>query len=324
MARVADSMVTFQDLDDMVSFEGFSYVANPITPPSNRNTCANKVKVLGYLDVRLSRSIANNQLVSYSIIVLPSVTDELTISPKNKEVSSIGQNYEIDVQSNTSWTVSESLNWVSLGFLNATGNRILTVIVAENSSTSDRSGDITFTTGDLTETHSITQAVAVDELTLSPSGATLIKDNPSQIQVSVESDASWSVGSTPDWFFVSVGNTNGNGNFIIEASNNDTNTIRSFDLTVSTQGTNPTSKIFRINQFGLYQYFTSVGNTKANACSNSPGTLKYSESPNFSNSTALWKDPEGTTPVSFSFHQFQGVVLEVNTNNNQVIGTQFC
>ena len=69
MARVANSMVTFQDLDDMVTFEGFSYVTNPIRPPSNLNTCATKLDVLGYLNVTLNRSIANNQLVSYSIIV---------------------------------------------------------------------------------------------------------------------------------------------------------------------------------------------------------------------------------------------------------------
>jgi hypothetical protein len=43
-------------------------VANPITPPSNLNTCANKVKVLGYLEVNLTTNIANNQLVSYSTI----------------------------------------------------------------------------------------------------------------------------------------------------------------------------------------------------------------------------------------------------------------
>jgi len=69
MARTANSMVTFQDLDDMVTFDGFSYVTNPITPPSNLNTCATKLDVLGYLNVTLNRSIANNQLVSYSIIV---------------------------------------------------------------------------------------------------------------------------------------------------------------------------------------------------------------------------------------------------------------
>ena len=163
-----------------------------------------------------------------------------------------------------------------------------------------------------------------DTLTLSPSGATFIKDNSRQIQVSVESNASWSVGSTPNWIYVSVGNTNGDGSFNVQVLDNDTNTTRSSSFTVSTQGSNPTSSTFTVHQFGLYQYFISVGNTKAGACYNSPGGMIYSESPTFGNSTALWKDPKGTTPVSFSFHQFQGVVLEVNTNNNQVIGKQFC
>ena len=158
MARVANSMVTFQDLDDMVSFEGFSYVTNPITPPSNLNTCANKVKVLGYLDANLSRNTADNQLVSYSIIVPPAITDELTISRSSFTTDgSINYVYDIDVFSNTSWTVSESLSWVSLNKTRGSNDEKVFVTIEENQTSSNRSGTITFTTGQVTVTHTVTQ-----------------------------------------------------------------------------------------------------------------------------------------------------------------------
>ena len=157
MARVANSMVTFQDLDDMVSFEGFSYVTNPITPPSNLNTCATKLDVLGYLDVDLTRNIADNQLVSYSIIVPPAITDELTISPTSRTVNSSEQGDAINVISNTSWTISESLSWASVNTSSGSGNETVFLTVIENTSNSSRTGTITFTTGQVTATHTITQ-----------------------------------------------------------------------------------------------------------------------------------------------------------------------
>jgi len=90
------------------------------------------------------------------------VTDELTISPTLKTVSSSSQNYDIAVTSNTTWTASEGLTWVEfVGLPSGSQNGIVTVSVDPNSSTSDRSGDITFTTGSqsgsVTETHTLTQ-----------------------------------------------------------------------------------------------------------------------------------------------------------------------
>jgi len=158
MARVANSMVTFQDLDDMVTFEGFSYVTNPITPPSNLNTCATKLDVLGYIDANLSRNTADNQLVSYSIIVPPAITDELSLqSYSSTQVNNPGTYYQ-ELFSNTSWTGSSDSSWLTLSedSKSGVGDQRIFMSLSRNDSFS-RTGIITFTTGQVTVTHTVTQ-----------------------------------------------------------------------------------------------------------------------------------------------------------------------
>ena len=161
MARTANSMVTFQDLDDMVSFEGFSYVTNPITPPSNLNTCATKLDVLGYIDAGLTVTIDDNQLVNYSIIIiaLPGITDTLDISPGGFSTNSTTATYTIEVESNTSWSISSGNDWVDISVNGGTGNVDVIITVSENTDPSQRDFTITFITDsfEVTKEHDIIQ-----------------------------------------------------------------------------------------------------------------------------------------------------------------------
>jgi hypothetical protein len=156
MARTANSMVTVQDLDDMVTFEGYSY--NPFRPTyPNLNKCLNKSQVLSYIDVTLNRLIDNNQLVSYSIIE-PVVADALTIDPTRQLVSSVAQNYDIVVTSNTSWTISGSVSWAIPTPVNGSNNVTVNVSVANNGSSRTRNATFTFTAGSITIQHDIEQS----------------------------------------------------------------------------------------------------------------------------------------------------------------------
>jgi ABC-type Na+ efflux pump permease subunit len=81
----------------------------------------------------------------------------LSIDPANNGAPSGGETYTITVTSNASWTVSKSLNWVSVSPESGTRNGSVTVTVGVNTNTLERSGIITFSTGGLTEEHTITQ-----------------------------------------------------------------------------------------------------------------------------------------------------------------------
>jgi len=158
MARIANSMVTVQDLDDMVTFEGYSY--KPFKPSySNLNKCLNRSQVLSYIDVTLNRRIDDNQLVSYSIIE-PVVADALTIDPTSQSVSSVAQNYDIVVTSNTSWTVSGSVSWAIPTPVKGSNNGTVNVSVASNGGRSSRTRNatLTFTAGSITIQHEIEQS----------------------------------------------------------------------------------------------------------------------------------------------------------------------
>lgn len=86
-------------------------------------------------------------------------TQTLSINPQTKVVTGSANSYTINVTSNTSWTVTENVSWVSLSSNNGILNDTITVFVSRNSSTtSDRSADIIFETPiGLIETHSLLQ-----------------------------------------------------------------------------------------------------------------------------------------------------------------------
>ena len=145
MARVANSMVTFQDLDDMVSFEGFSYATNPIRPPSNLNTCATKLDVLGYLDANLSRNTADNQLVSYSIIVLPS--SNFDVNPKLFNTSRTSKTLNVLIEAGGDWTITivTGGNWLIVAPNTGSGDTNYGIFVDINNNPAERSGTVRFT-----------------------------------------------------------------------------------------------------------------------------------------------------------------------------------
>jgi hypothetical protein len=93
--------------------------------------------------------------------------------------------------------------------------------------------------------------VFADTLTLIPSDKVNLPNNPSSsgANVTVKSSAPWSVVTTPpSWFTINGGSDTGDGQFTINANNNNTNSIRSFVLRVLTQSANPVSKEVTINQ----------------------------------------------------------------------------
>jgi hypothetical protein len=85
------------------------------------------------------------------------VTDTLSIDPEDKNASMGPETYPIDVLSNTTWNVSKNASWVDLDFNSFSGNNTVNVSVLNNGSTSTRSTTITFTTGSLTEVHTLSQ-----------------------------------------------------------------------------------------------------------------------------------------------------------------------
>lgn len=86
-------------------------------------------------------------------------TTTLSISPTSLTLSALGITVanNVTVTCSGSWTVSTTTSWINLSRTSGTGNGSLTVSADRNTSTSSRSGTVTFKSGSLTRTLSVTQ-----------------------------------------------------------------------------------------------------------------------------------------------------------------------
>jgi len=90
--------------------------------------------------------------------VNPGVTPTLTIIPSSDwNPATAGESRSISVNSNTSWTVSRSVTWLTLSSTSGSNNGSFTVIAAANTGTASRSGSVTVTGGSISRTFNVTQ-----------------------------------------------------------------------------------------------------------------------------------------------------------------------
>ena len=170
-----------------------------------------------------------------------------------------------------------------------------------------------------------------DTLTLIPSERVNLPDSPSSgANIDVLSNRSWLVVTTPpSWFTISGASGSGDGQFTVNADDNNTNSSRSFELTVSTQTQNPISETVMINQASqgeelLYAYTVSEEATEVNACNTSPDRSIYSSKSSFisiSVGDTLYYNSGGTTTVNFGFYSREGIVVECDSDGIVVLDT---
>ena len=82
------------------------------------------------------------------------------VSPTTLSFSASGGSKSISVMSNQPWTVSSDASWLTLSDNSGTGDATLSVTAEENTSTSSRSGTVTFSAGGRDYTISVTQEAA--------------------------------------------------------------------------------------------------------------------------------------------------------------------
>ncbi|MCB1229279.1 MAG: hypothetical protein KDN19_03380 [Verrucomicrobiae bacterium] len=158
---------------------------------------------------------------------VPPVT---TIDPTTKNVDETAQTYTIDVTSNTSWTVSESLAWASVSPTSGTGNDTLTVTIAENTSTSSRNGTLTIGT----ESHALTQDGAPPQTSIDLASKN-VDATAQSYQIQVTSNTNWSVTESLDFVTVTPPSGNGNDTVTVTVAENTSTNSRGGDLDIGGQ-----------------------------------------------------------------------------------------
>lgn len=152
-------------------------------------------------------------------------------------VTSEAQSVQVAFAASARWTASSDSSWATLGTkTGSSGNRTITVSLAENTDTAERSAVISvISNGDVGQytIRQLGKAIEQGDLKLSdtswllPSMAAAIKT------FTVTTSGSWSISAIPDWMSANVSSGEGSGDVSLYCSSNTEQSARSGMVTIS-------------------------------------------------------------------------------------------
>ena len=161
---------------------------------------------------------ANITSENYSISVSPSSFSNVLAS---------GGTATVTVTTNDSWSVSSCPSWVTLSKSSGSaGSTNVIGTITSNTTSSIRTGSITFTCGTETATVSISQQKpAVDTISVSPTSFPNVPALGGRAVVTVTCAGGWTILSAPSWISANI--TNGSGNTTVRGTiAENTNTLQ--------------------------------------------------------------------------------------------------
>lgn len=208
------------------------------------------------------------------------------------------------VYSNTSWTISDNVSWCSVSPTSGTGNTTITITYTANTSSNARSGIITATAGNDTDTATINQdGVVADTQAPTPPSLTVgaVTETTIALSWSASADnvgiANYEVWYRPDnnanytKFATLSGSTTSDTVTGLSAGTKYWFFIRALDAagnyTDSKAGSGTTSS-------SVTAVSLASGSTTTAACTNLPIT-RYIDTSDFISATKLWSNSAGTT-----------------------------
>ena len=138
--------------------------------------------------------------------------EALTLSDASLDFAAAGETKQLTITSNAEWTATSTATWLTLP-TGGTEDEVINVVAAEQTAAVDRMATITVkTTGSLMRTVSVTQAAAVESLTLSDASLDFTAAGETK-QLTITSNAEWTVMSTATWLTLP---TEGTGDEVID------------------------------------------------------------------------------------------------------------
>jgi alpha-tubulin suppressor-like RCC1 family protein len=196
----------------------------------------------------ISKTGSTAQSISKTISI---VAPTLTLSATSQNAVATASTGTLTLNTNNTWTASSNVTWLKVSPTNGNAgtNIAISFTVDANTTTSTRSGIITFSAGGLSQTFTITQAGAVvNTLTLSANAQNVVA-TASTGTLTLNTNNSWTASSNATWLKISPTSGNGGTNvtigFAVDA--NPTTSTRSGIITFSA-GT--LTQTFTITQAG--------------------------------------------------------------------------
>jgi beta-glucanase (GH16 family) len=147
-------------------------------------------------------------------------TASFTVSTESITVDYPATTQTVSVNSTADWNISTTADWITVrpsgGIKNETTN--VTVTIAENKTTSDRSAVLTLKAGASTKNISVTQT-APAALSVSPT-STSVGAQGGAVAIAVSTNVAWTASANVNWIHLSAasGNTSATVNATVDAS----------------------------------------------------------------------------------------------------------
>ncbi|MCP3693720.1 MAG: BACON domain-containing protein, partial [Planctomycetaceae bacterium] len=158
----------------------------------------------------------------------------LALSPTARNFAADGGNFTLNVTSNASWSWSDNATWLtSSERTTQDGNQSFSYSLAANPSTQSRSATITFTAGNITRSHIVTQEGATATLALSPTSRSIAAEG-GNFTFNITSNTSWNWSDNASWLTSSEATTqSGNQIFTYSVAANPSTQSRSATITIT-------------------------------------------------------------------------------------------
>jgi hypothetical protein len=168
-------------------------------------------------------TVAGAGLTRTITITQAGVPITLTVTPSDRPVTYSAGSTTFSVTSNTSWSVTDNADWLTITPSSGSNNGTITANFLENASTNQKVGTLTISGGGITKAATVTQAGIPAALSVSPSDRSVTYSSGSTT-FSVTSNTSWSVTDNADWLTITPSSGSNNGtitaNFLENASTN--------------------------------------------------------------------------------------------------------
>ncbi len=243
----------------------------------------------------------------------------LSIDPASKSVGSGVSSNNISVISNTAWSVSTKASWLTLNKMSGSGKGSITFTAAANTSTSSRTGKITFAAdGCESQECTITQSGVSPTLSIDPASKS-VGSGASSNNISVISNTAWSVSTKASWLTLGKKSGEGDGSVTFTAVANTSASSRTGKITFTATTVTGLSKECTVTQSGAAPSLSVSSKTMSVAAAASAGnSIAVTSNTSWSVTTdAPWltlgkKSGEGDGSVTFS--------IEANTSTSSRTG----
>ena len=170
--------------------------------------------------------------------------DYINVAP-NLQLLGDGQETELRISANCSWTISNPASWLTVTPSSGTNNETVRVSAGKNSSSEDRTAILTIQGGNApTRSVVVTQPKGSEDpivKSLSTNLSSLSFEAKEESKTfTISSNTNWTI-SKPDWCTLSVSSGDGNADIVVTASENSNKEQRSGQIVISGEGVNSIS-----------------------------------------------------------------------------------